>query len=101
MTRSRRTSTIAALLLAASIAAPAAAQGTFDAAGKWIADPPPAAAAATDATDAPAAPKQADPLDNQVCTALGPGFVAVAGGTTCVRIGGYVKMGTSVGHGME
>ncbi len=92
MTRFRPTSPIIAALLLAALAVPAAAQGTFDASGKWIADPP------ADAAPAPgAAPKQADSIDNQVCSAFGPGFVAVAGGTTCVKVGGFVKFGTSFG----
>ncbi|MBB3930995.1 hypothetical protein GGR25_002045 [Kaistia hirudinis] len=92
MTLLHPTLPIMAALLLAALAVPAAAQGTFDAAGKWIADPP------ADAAPAPgAAPKQADSIDNQVCSAFGPGFVAVAGGTTCVKVGGFVKFGTSFG----
>lgn len=92
MTRFRPTSPIMAALLLAALAVPAVAQGTFDAAGKWIADPPVDTTPATGAT-----PKQADSIDNQVCSAFGPGFVAVAGGTTCVKVGGFVKFGTSFG----
>lgn len=84
-----------AAILAGALLGPAAAQGTFDAAGKWIADPPPVADATPSSSGTP---KTSDPLDNQICSAFGPGFVAVAGGTTCVKIGGYVKVGTSFGH---
>lgn len=80
------------LLIAGSL--PAAATGTFDKAGNWVTDPP-ALAPSAQGAGAPVA----EPLDyNKVCEAFGPGFVAVAGGTTCFKIGGYVKVGTSFGH---
>lgn len=47
-----------------------------------------------------AAEKKAPPplLDyDQVCQAFGEGFTNVPGTDVCVRIGGYVKMGTSAG----
>lgn len=88
-----RSLAVLAILLAASL--PAGATGTFDKAGNWIADPPPPSAGAGQAAATPGA----EPLDyNKVCEAFGPGFVAVAGGTTCFKIGGYVKVGTSFGH---
>lgn len=89
----RPRSPFAAALLLAALAMPAAAQGTFDKAGNWITDPPAGAAPAA----AGATPKEADPIDNQVCSAFGPGFVAVAGSTTCVKVGGFMKFGTSFG----
>jgi len=60
---------------------------------------PVAGAAAGEPAKGPSVP-EAEPttLDyNKVCEAFGEGFTNVPGTTTCVKIGGYVKTGTSFG----
>jgi hypothetical protein len=81
---------ILALLVFAAIVGPAQAAGTFDASGAWITKPDPGTLTGN-------VPTEAEPIDNKICEAFGPGFTAVAGGTTCIKIGGYVKFGTSFG----
>jgi hypothetical protein len=50
------------------------------------------------AAQKPGAEKTAPLLDyDRVCQAFGEGFTNVPGTDVCMRIGGYVKMGTSVG----
>ena len=65
---------ILAILFLAAVAAPAQAAGTFDASGAWITKPDPGTLTGD-------VPTEAEPIDNQICEAFGPGFTAVAGGT--------------------
>jgi hypothetical protein len=81
-------SRIASLCILLATITPALA-GSWDAPSAPVLKPPQQAAA-------PAAPVKVD--DAKACAAYGPGFVAVAGGTGCVQVSGYVRVEGAVRH---